>query len=81
MRIASGEDDDFAGLDRDGLLADDIPEAPPLSYDVIRDQVLGAGQDLRQDHVPRRRVGDPGLPADEVEEHRAREPHRFQHIG
>ena len=81
MRIAFGEDDDFAGFDRDRLFADDIGEATTLGDHMIRDQMLGTRQDHRQDHLPRRRLGDPRRPARAVEERRAREPHRLQDIG
>jgi hypothetical protein len=59
MRIAIGEDDDFAGFDHDGLPANDISVAPAHCDHMIRDQMIGTWQDLLQDHIPRRRFGDP----------------------
>jgi hypothetical protein len=81
MRIASGEDDDFAGFDHDRRFADDIGEAAAFGHHVIRDQVPGTRQDLRQDHVPRRLLGDPRFPGHDVEERGAGQPHRFQYVG
>ena len=81
MRIAFGEDDDFAGFDRDRLFADDIGEAPTFGDHMIGDQMLGTRQDLRQDHLPRRRFGDPRCLGHDVKERRAGEPDRSQDIG
>ena len=81
MRIAVGEDDDFAGFDRDRLFADDIGEATAFGDHMIRDQMLGTRQDLRQDHLPRRLLGDPRCLGRDIEERRARQPHRSQDIG
>ena len=44
MRIASGEDDDFACFDGDRIVADDIREAATFGDHMIRDQMLGAGR-------------------------------------
>ena len=41
MRIASSEDYDFAGLDRDRFFADDIGEAMTFGDHMVRDQMLG----------------------------------------
>ena len=81
MRIAFGEDDDFAGFDRDRLFADDIGEAPAFGDHMIGDQMLGTRQDLRQDHLPRRLLGDPRRLGHDVKERRAGQPYRSQDIG
>ena len=44
MRIAIGEDDDFAGFDRDRLPANDIGEASALGDHMISDQMIGTRQ-------------------------------------
>ena len=81
MPIALGEDDDFAGFDRDRFRADHAGEATPFGDHMIGDQVLGARQDLQQHHLARRLLGNPGCPGRDVEVHRARQPHRAQDVG
>jgi hypothetical protein len=80
VRVASGEDDDFAGFDRNRLFANDICEAPTFREDMIRDQMLGAGEDLRQQHFPRYRLGNPRRLSHDVEEGRPGEPYSFQDV-
>ena len=80
MRVASGEDEDIAGLDHDRLLADEVGEATAFGNDVIRDQMPGARQDLREDPLARRLLGDPRGARHDVEERRAGQAHGLQHI-
>jgi hypothetical protein len=80
MRIAFGEDDDLTGLDRDRLFADNIGEAATFGNHMISDQMLGPRQDLRQDHLLRRRLSDPWCPGHDVKECRTSQPDRFQDI-
>jgi hypothetical protein len=81
MRIAFGVNDDFAGFDYDRLFADDIGEAPALSDHMIRDQMLGTRQNLRQDQLLRWRLGDPRYRGHDVKERRARQTYSSQDIG
>ena len=80
MRIAFGEDYDFAGFDRDRLFADDIGEATTFGDHMVRDQMLGTRQDFWQDHFSRRQLGDPRSRCNNVKERRAGKPNRLQDI-
>ena len=81
MLIALGEDDHLTGFDSDRLFADEVGEATALGDHVVGDQMSGARQDLGQDLVARRLLGDPrGLGCD-IEEGGAGKPDRLQHIG
>jgi hypothetical protein len=77
MRIGFGEDDDFAGFERDRLFPENGGEAATFSDHMIRDEMPGTRQDLPQNHLPRRRLGDPRCLGHNVEERRARQPYRF----
>ena len=64
-----------------GSPAGDGGVAPSRRYRVISDQVVGALQDLRQDHRARQRLDGPRLAAGDVKKRRAGQPHRSQQIG
>src|SRR5262245_9232602 len=81
MLVALGEDDDLTRLDRDRLFADEVGEAAAFGDHVIRDQMPGARQDLRQDLLAWRLLGDPRGLGHDVEERGAGKPDRSQHIG
>jgi hypothetical protein len=80
VRVGVGEHDDLAGLDRHGLPAIEACEAATRCYDVISDQVIGPGQDSRQDQLTRRRMDRPGVLCGDVEIRSASQPHGFQNI-
>jgi hypothetical protein len=61
VRLAIGEHNDLAGFERDGLSADGRGEAPAGRDDVIRNQMIGARQNFRQDQLARRRPNSPWL--------------------
>ena len=58
--IALREDDHVAGFEAQGRLADQAAPARAGRQDVIVDDVLGAGHDVRRDLQRGRRLGDPG---------------------
>ena len=78
MRIALREDDDFPGCDPDRLSANETGEAMTFGNHMIGDQMFGARQDLRQDHLPRRLLGNPGRSGHDIKECRASQPHCSQ---
>ena len=49
----------------------------PVGDDVIRNQMIGARQDFRQDLLARRRADGPGVLGHDLEEDRAGEAHGF----
>jgi hypothetical protein len=77
VRLAVGEHNDLAGFERDGLAADGGGKASAGRNDVIRNQMIGAGQDFRQDPLARRRADGPGVLGHDLEEDRAGEAHGF----
>lgn len=81
MRIAAREDDDLARLDLDRRRVEHRGVAVAFGDDVIRNQVSGARQDLRQHHLGRRLLGDPRHACHDVEERRTGEADRLQHVG
>ena len=80
MRVASGEDDDFACFDRNRLPADDTSEAPTFRDHMISDHVLGTRKDLRQDHLRPWLLGNPWCLGHDVKERGTSQPYRSQHI-
>jgi len=81
VRVAGREDDHVTRLEEDGRLADQASEAAALDDDVVRDQVLDAGQHRRRDHLAGRRLLHPRRRRLDVEEDGARQPHRAQNLG
>jgi hypothetical protein len=81
MLVALGEDDHLVGFDRNRLLADEVGKAATFGDHMISDQMPGAGEDLRQDLLARRLLGDPRGLGHDVEERGAGEPDRSQHVG
>src|SRR6266487_1049757 len=78
MRVATGEDDDLTGFERDWLTADKASKAAASCHHMIGNQMIGTGQDFRQDRMPVRRSDCPRILRHNIEERRAGQPHRSQ---
>ena len=80
MRVGVGENNDLARIEQHRLFADQAGKATARRYHVIGDQVIGARQNSRKDHLARRRTHRPRLLRRNFEIGGTGQPYRLQKI-
>src|SRR6266481_8106642 len=71
MRVAVGEDNDFAGFDGNRLPTDNAGKTPAGGHHMIGNQMVGARKNSRQDRSRCRRPDSPWVLSLDVKERRA----------